>query len=530
MISRRTVLAMGGGLSLLPWVGKLAAQEAKQPSAGGVLRVAVYDDPRSIFSPIETGDLELTIGSKIFETLLRLKADNSFEGVLAESWKYSPDGTQYEFRLRDGIHFHDGKPLTSEDVAFSILQLGKKYNAFGSTLFANVTSADLPDARTVVFKLAKPMPPFPFLGMLAAFGPIAPKHLYDVADVLKNPQINTPVGSGPFRFKEWNRTSSIVLDRNPEYREKAQPYLDQIVFRIITDPGARAAAFEADEVDAGVNSPVSKADLKRIAELPFIAVDATGNKATEGVNALEVNLRRKELSDVRVRRAISMAIDRAFICNAVYSGMAAPARGPIRSDSFLFEPALPELALNVEEANKLLDEAGYPKGADGWRFTLNIDPNGDDLNVIGEYIKQAIANIGINGNIIVSDYATHNARIYTDYDFDLSIQVISTLVDPQISVFDYYWSKAISKGRWQTNATDYRNEEMDKAIDVAESAIDPEQRLAAVRQIQTIAARDLPLIPLVEYESHNVFNKRVQLGSTGPVWPLQNWADAWLEK
>ncbi|WP_195176051.1 ABC transporter substrate-binding protein [Mesorhizobium sp. INR15] len=529
MITRRTVLAIGG-LSMLPWVGKLAAQDAKKPAPGGVLRVAVYDDPRSIFSPIETGDLELTIGSKIFESLLRLKADNTFEGVLAESWKYSPDGKEYEFKLRDNTRFHDGQPLTSEDIAFSIMELGKKHNAFGSTLFANVIAADLPDAKTVVFKLSKPMPPFPFLGTLAAFAPIAPKHIYGTGDILKNPKNNTPIGTGPFRFKEWNRGSSIVLDRNPDYREKSEPYLDQVVFRIITDPGARAAAFEADEVDAGVNSPVSKADLKRLAELPFIAIDASGNKATEGVNAIEVNLRRKELSDVRVRRAISMSIDRNFICKAVYEGMAAPAHGPIRSDSFLFDAELPQLAFNVEEANKLLDDAGYPKGADGWRFNLNIDPNGDDLNVIGDYIKQALAGIGINGTIIVSDYATHNARIYTDYDFDLSVQVISTLVDPQISVFDYYWSKAISKGRWQTNATDYRNEEMDKAIEDAESAIEADQRLAALKQFQKIAARDLPLIPLVEYESHNVFNKRVQLGSLGPVWPLQTWADAWLEK
>lgn len=529
MIKRRTLLAVGG-LSMLPWGAFALAEEAKKPQPGGALRVLLYDDPRSVFSPVETGDLELTVGSKIFESLLRLRSDATFEGVLAESWDVSPDGKEYKFVLRDNIKFHDGEPLTSADIAFSILELGKKHNAFGSTLFANVVDAELPDEKTVIFKLSKPMPPFPFLGTLAAFAPIAPKHIYGEGDILKNPKLNTPVGSGPFLFKEWNRGSSIVLERNPNYRDGPEPYLEQIVFMIMPDPGARAAAFESDQADLGVNSPVSKADLKRLAELPFIFIDSQGNKATEGVNAIEVNLRRKELADVRVRRAISMAVDRQFICDAVYSGMATPAHGPIRSDSFLFAKDLPALSFDVAAANALLDEAGYPRGADGTRFSLNIDPNGDDLNTIGDYLKQALAAIGIAGNVIISDYATHNARVYTDYDFDLSIQVISTLVDPQISVFDYYWSKAIAKGRVQTNPTDYRNAEMDAAIELAEAAIEPEKRLEALKQFQDIAVRDLPLIPLVEYESHNVFNKRVQFTLNGPVWPLQTWADVWLAK
>lgn len=534
MITRRSVLqrsaAIVGGMTILPWVGKVLAEDAGTPTPGGVLRVVLYDDPRSIFSPIETGDLELTVGSKIFEHLLRMRDDGTFEGVLAESWTVAPDGLSYSFTLRDGTRFHDGKTLTSADVAFSIMVLNKKHNAFGATLFANVEEAELPDDKTVIFKLSKPVPPFPFLGTLAAFAPIAPKHIYDTDDILKNPANNHPIGSGPFKFKEWKRGTSIIVERNPDYREAPKPYLDQIVFLMVPDEGARAAAFEADEADVGVNSPVSKADLKRMEDMPFIFIDDKGNKATEGVNAIEVNLRRKELADVNVRRAISMAINRQFIADAVYQGMAAPAYGPIRSDSIWFDQGLPAPAFDAAAANKLLDDAGYAKGADGFRFALNIDPNGGDLQTIGEYLKQALAEIGIKGSVIISDYATHNARVYTDYDFDLSIQVISTLIDPQISVFDYYSSKAIAKGRVQTNPTDYRNAEMDKAIDDAETAIDSDARKAAMKSFQQIAARDLSLIPLVEYESHNVFNARVKLGSRGPVWPLQTWADLWLAK
>jgi peptide/nickel transport system substrate-binding protein len=108
------------------------------------------------------------------------------------------------------------------------------------------------------------------------------------------------------------------------------------------------------------------------------------------------------------------------------------------------------------------------------------------------------------------------------------VQVLSTLVDPQISNLNYFWSKGISKGRFQTNATDYRNAEMDEAIEVARTAIDPERRRVAMYEFQRLAVRDLPLIPLVEYESYNIFNKKVQGHSDGPMWPLQSWAGVWL--
>lgn len=530
-ISRRSILALGS-LSVLPWVQRVAAQDSGQPRTGGILRVILNSEPSSVFAPIEPGGSPMIVGSKLFETLLRVRHDGSFEGMLAESWSMAPDGREYRFRLRDNVRFHDKRPLTSEDVAFSMMQLWKKENTFGRVAFADVTAAETPDAVSVVFKLGQPMPPYPFLGMLAAFGSVAPQHVYGSGEIRRHPRINNPVGSGPFRFKEWSRGNYIILERNPDYREARKPFLDQVVFRIVPDAGARAAAFEAEEADVGTYGPVGVADLRRLSKLPYIVTDGTGNNGTVGTYAMEVNLRRKELADARVRQAINVAIDRGFICRTIFEGAARPARGPIRSSNSLFDPTLAEIAFDIERANKLLDEAGYAKGANGRRFNVNIDPNpfSPVLGVIADYLRQALAAIGIGATIRKSDGVTYNQRIYNDYNFDLTIQVFSTLVDPQISNLNYFWSKGISKGRFQTNATDYRSDEMDQIIEGARTEVDPEKRRAAMGQFQRIAMRDLPLIPLVEYDSYNVFNKRVQAHSNGPMWPLQSWSDVWLVK
>lgn len=530
MISRRSLLTIAG-LSIMPGAYAGETRQSSQPRAGGTLRVLLNSEPSSVFAPIEPGGSPMIVGSKIFETLLRIRTDGGFDGVLAESWGGSADGKEYTFRLRDGLRFHDNRPLTSEDVAFSMLRLWMKENTFGRVIFANVIAADTPDPRTVIFRLDQPAPPFPFLGMLAAFGSVAPKHIYEGGEIRRNPRTNNnPVGSGPFRFKEWSKGNYILLERNPAYWTPGRPLIEQIAFKVVPDAAARAAAFEAEEADVGTYSPVGIADIKRLAKLPYIVLDSAGTLGTSGTFAMEVNLRRKELADIRVRQALSLAINRRFICDTILEKTARPARGPLRSSNPFFDAALPELRFDVAAANQLLDEAGYPTAQGGVRFTVNLDPNpfSPALATVAEYLKQAFVQIGVATNIRRSDGVTYNQRIYNDYNFDLTVHVLSTLVDPQISNLNYFWSKGISKGRFQTNATDYRNEQMDMVIEEARTSIDPEKRRAAMREFQRLAARDLPLIPLVEYESYNIFSKRVQDHSNGPMWPLQSWADVWL--
>ena len=146
--------------------------------------------------------------------------------------------------------WHDGAPFTSADVAWSLMNVWKTLHGRGRATYANVERADTPDARTVVLHLSQPSPAI-MNALAAAESQVLPRHRYEGTDVLTNPLNNAPVGTGPFRFKEWRRGSAVVVERNPDYWDAGKPYLDAIVMRFIPDGAGRSAALETGEALLG---------------------------------------------------------------------------------------------------------------------------------------------------------------------------------------------------------------------------------------------------------------------------------------
>jgi ABC-type transport system substrate-binding protein len=251
MISRRMVLTAA---ALVLAIGGAQAQ-----TRGGTLNVLVQPEPPTLMLGInQQGPVEL-VGSKIYQTLLTYDFALKPQPGLAKSWTQSPDGMTYTFKLQENVKWHDGKPFTSADVVFSTKTFLPEVNPRARAVLAHVADVEAPDAQTVVFKMKQPFGPF--LGSFVPSNmPMVPKHIYEGTDFRTNPANQTPIGTGPFKFKEWQRGQYIHLVRNDDYWKPGLPYLDAIYFRVLPDASARAFALETQQAD--VAGPDTVASIK----------------------------------------------------------------------------------------------------------------------------------------------------------------------------------------------------------------------------------------------------------------------------
>ncbi|HEY0124514.1 MAG TPA: ABC transporter substrate-binding protein [Rhizobium sp.] len=516
---------------LLPSIGAFAAEE--KPPTGGTLNFIVEPEPPTILALAHTAGGTQKISPKITEGLLAYEFDLTPKPQLATEWSISADGLTYTFKLRPNVKWHDGKPFTSADVAYSI-ELLKQVHPRGRGTFANVTAVETPDPLTAIFKLSKPAP-YLLTALYAAESPIVPKHVYEntkIADVPISPNGSAPIGTGPFIFKEWVRGSHIILARNPDYWDAGKPYLDQIVVRFVPDGAARAAGFETGEFDLGGDNPIPLADLERIKALPNIGIDARGYETKGDLTQLIFNLDNEYLKDVRVRRAIAHAIDLNVVLNTVWYGYGHISPTPI---SVLlpryYDASIKPYAFDLKAAQQLLDDAGYKPDASGTRFTLRLTHNSynEGFKRVAEYLKQNLARIGIVATIDSYDFSTYIQKVYTERAFDLTTEYLGNQFDPTLGVQRIYWSKNFKLGLPFSNASHYANPEVDRLLEAASVEIDDAKRKQEFNDFQKIIADEIPVINLIALENVTVFNKRVKNHTIGAEGVQANFADVYIK-
>ena len=239
----------------------------------------------------------------------------------------SDDARTLTFKLRENVKWHDGVPFTSADVKYTFEEILKKHHPRGRATFANLEQVDTPDRHTAIFKLSKPSA-YMLAALSASESPILPKHLFEKGDPTTSPLLAAPVGTGPFKFAEWQRGKFIRLVRNPDYWVRASR-LETVIVRFIPDAGARAVALETGELDLSGGDPVPLADLKRIDALPSLEITTEGYSMFGAMYYFEFNMRDPQFKDVRVRQAIAHAIDRDFVAKNTWFGYASAATGPI---------------------------------------------------------------------------------------------------------------------------------------------------------------------------------------------------------
>ena len=459
------------------------------------------------------------VSSNMFDGLITY--DENFKPVpqLALSWDEAADRKSITFHLRKDVKWHDGKPFTSADVQYSIMEVSKKVHPIARPTFAQIIAVDTPDPYTAVFRLAQPSPViWAYLDTSSAF--IFPKHLYEGTNPLTNPYNSSPVGNGAFIFKEWSRGNYIRLIRNPYYWDKSKPHVDELIFRIIPDASARSVALQNGSVQYAPLTPVSLIEAKRLGESPDLTIDTKGWRSNAPMFFFDFNLRQKRFQDLRVRQAIAHAINRKQLAQAVFYGFATPATGPVPSyQTRFYNPDTPQYDYDPQKAEALLDAAGYPRDASGVRMRFNHlnHTYGEDYQRAGAFIQQQLKRIGVEVTLVNSDLPTYLRRIYTDHDFDTMNVFYAAFADPQIGVHRRFWSKNIIAGAPWSNGTGYSSPEMDSNIEATQVEQDPAKRDFLIKQMQVIAQRDLPSITLAELKFFRIYSSKLQGINTTPI-------------
>jgi len=530
-LHRRTLLAGAGAVGATALTRRAGAQGGPSPRSGGILTVAADTEPRNLNPAMVASNGVFYVASKVIEPLAEMTTEgDGLAPRLATRWEGSPDGRSVTFTLREGVNWHDGRPFSSADVAFSAMRLWKPLQNLGRVVFKSLEAVDTPDARTAIFRFSEPTPFQMIRNAVPGLASVVPRHLYEVGDIAANPANTRLVGTGPFRFAEHRPGEFYRLDRNPSYWEAGRPYLDQIVFRVLPDRGAIAAALEANQIQLAAFSAVPLADMERLARVPGIAVIPQGYDGITYQLTVEINHRRKELADARVRRAIAHAIDRKFVVDTIFLGYAKPSTGPVPAfDKQFYTSDVPSTPFDRRRAEALLDEAGLPRGANGMRFSLRLLPAPwfEQTRQFGDYLRQALRAVGIDAQIVNSDAPAHLRAVYTDHAFDLAIGSPVYRNDPAISTTILYES-GLPAGVPFANQYGYASAEMDGLIRRAAGTIDTAERSALYKSFQKLAGTELPLIHVAEFTFITVARRSVMNVANNPRWATSHWADTWL--
>lgn len=524
-----SIVTLGAALT----AQQVAAQDnGAEPRRGGTVFVHMNTE-QGVLNPAlraSTGVYQIT--GRFMEPLID-KTYDGYVGVLATEWSSSEDGKAITFKLRDGVRWHDGEAFQCDDVAFSAMELWKPLLNYSSTLQANLESVDCPDPLTAVFNYSQPMPLDLIVAAMPDLGHPVPKHLYEGTDILKNPANQAPVGTGPFKFQEYQRGQYIIGVRNDDYwRGPDYPYLDRVIWRFIPDKAAGAAALEAGELHESGFNGISMADLERLGNDPRFDMGTQGFENNVAHSTVEFNLRNPILADLRVRQAVYHGLDLDFAINTIMRGFAKPGHGPVPSvGGANYTDDVPVYEYDVEKAKALLDEAGYPAGSDGIRFKLRHRPApwGEYTQLWGEYFAQAMKEIGIQVDLVTNDAPGFLNGVYRDHDFDTANGWHQFRSDPAVSTTVWLRSGAPVGTAW-SNQFGYESAEMDQLIDAAAEELDPEKRADLYHQIQRLAMTDLPVIFAIEHPFVGITNKKLMNHHNTPRWDSSSWYDLWIDE
>ncbi|CAH1692857.1 Peptide/nickel transport system substrate-binding protein [Hyphomicrobiales bacterium] len=521
----KTVLTLGRAALVFLFLGSAGWAQ----SQGGRVTWALINEDATLNPINSTATGPAIIGPKIFEGLVRYDEKLDPQPELATQWSVSEDGLTYTFTLRPNVKWHDGQPFTAEDVKFSLERL-KAAHPRGRVTFSSVSAIETPDPQTVVVKLSRPAP-FLLTALAASESPIVPAHIYKDVDASAPAPDRAIIGTGPFIFKEWKRGNSVLLARNPNYWDQGKPYLDEILFRFVPDAAARAAAFEAKEIDIGGDGVIAAAEIARIKQVPHLLIDEK-RSTYEGTHRMLIfNFDTPVLQDRKVRQALSHAIDRKAVNNLIWFGQAVDSPTPISPSLAKFHnPNIKGYAFDPALANKLLDEAGYPKKNDGYRFKLRISANNSIDPRISFLFQQQLKAVGVDSEIQRGDRAAYLKRIYTDRDFDLTTEALANAFDPTIGVQRVYWSKAFKVGVPFANPGHYSNPEVDTLLEAAAVELNADKRRELFLKFQEVVHNDAASVDLVDPPSATVVNRRVKNYFVGGNGLSHNFASTYIDK
>jgi peptide/nickel transport system substrate-binding protein len=434
------------------------------PSPGGTLTIAVPDEPPGLdptTSPAAA--IARIVYNNLLEGLVKLNMQGEVVRALAERYAVSIDGTAYIFTLRRGVKFHNGRALTADDVKFTLERdLDPNTGHPHRSYYEDIQDIQAIDTHTVRIALQKPNAMFIF-NLARANSAIIPK---EEVERLKS----HPIGTGPFQFREWVQGDRIILTKFKDYYEPGVPSLDRVVFRFIQDPSAQMAALRTGDVDViGVGmSPESALELK--GDPAFRVIE--GLTTTDVIVAM--NNSKPPFSDIRVRKAITYAINRDEVIKGSTFGMAKP----IGSHMDPLNPYYVDLShlyeYDPQKAKQLLAEAGYPQG---FECVLRLAEPYLAYRRAGEIIASQLATVGVKAKIELIEWGQWLARIYRQADYDMTVMGHAEPFDIDIYTNPQYYFR-------------YNNPQLQALLKEADSSLDDAKRKALYERAQRMIAED----------------------------------------
>ena len=522
------VSALALGIAAISTVGAIA--NAETPEKGGT--VVYLSSKIPSLNPLHSAYEVGLVTSQIFASLVRMDENNEIAPYLAESWKISDDGKTYTFNLAKNAKFHDGSPITSEDLAFSF-DVIQKHHRFGKQMFGPIKSYEYPDANTLVMHLSKPHGPLLLAATTPRQLPILSKTVYGQAeDFMKQDAHKNPVGSGPFKIGDRKTDEYVSIVRNDDHFVEGLPYLDRIIYQNVQDKTAKRIGLRQNQFQlARTDSVMRFSDIKEFSTLEHLSLEEYKGIAG-GAIVLEFNNRKEPLNNKKVRQAIAYAINRGQISDVLHGGFTKASRSPLPATNVFFNDQLKGYPFDADKANALLDEAGYPKKDDGTRFELNLiyiaPPFMPDFNTLpSEFIAASLKKIGVKVKLEPLQGFAGWAKRSAAWDFDMSINWPGDKTDPAIGVSRLYVCDNI-KNQAYTNTSGYCNKKVDEIFANAAAEADTEKRRQLYAEVQDILLEDMPMLWLFDTPSLFFAHKDLFFPSYGTAenWDVMYWKKA----
>ncbi len=477
------------------------SSDASEP---GTVNFLIESMPTNLDPRIGTDAQSQHLDGLIFDGLVNLDAQMNIVPDLAERWE-TPDPRTYVFHLRHGVKFHDGRPFTSADVkyTFDSLMHGEVTTVKRGT-FPMLESVETPDPYTVVFHLSEPYASFVWNLTAMAMGivPAGSGHT----------PTSDPIGTGPFRFVSMVQDQDVVLARNPDYFGGA-PKIPEVRFRVVPDAITRALELRKGTADIGGVTSLTPDMVDALAKEPGLVVD---DQPGTVIQYVAFNFDDPILSHREVRQALAYATDRASLIRYLLRGQARAASGLLPPNHWAFEPNVRQYPYDPAQAERLLDAAGFPRGADGVRFHVTMKTSTEEsARLLSEALAGEWRRVGVVLDLRPLETATFLSDVSRGSFQLYSLRWVGANNDPDI--FDYVFnSKRMPP--LGANRGHYRNPALDALIQQEKVEMDRDKRKAILSQIQKIVAEDEPYINLWYVDNVCVHRTRVtgiKLAPTG---------------
>jgi peptide/nickel transport system substrate-binding protein len=484
-------------LLVLLWTG------CSRKPAGDTAVMIIESSPTNLDPRVGTDAFSERIDKLLFDSLVRRDDHFNVQPWLAERWEV-PDPLTYVFHLRHDVKFHDGRPLTSADVKYTLdsMMSGKIRTAKTST-YRFIDHIEAPDAYTVIIKLKEPWATLLWNLADGAFG-VVPENASETFN-------QTPTGSGPYRFLNMTADKDVWVARNDAYwGGKAK--IPKIQFLVVPDATTRALELRKGSADAAINA-IAVDSIPQLAKQPNLVVDRAPGTIFAYIG---LNLRDPILKDLRVRQSIAYAIDREALIHYLWRDMARPASSVLPTQSWAYNGNTQQYPHDPAKARQILDAAGYKPGPDGIRFHLTMKTSTEEsTRLLAAVMQQQLHDVGIALDIRSFEFATFYSDVVKGSYQVYSLRWIGGNEDPDIfeNVFD-----SASFAPKRANRSYYSNPRVDQLILEGRSTVNQEQRKKAYYEIQEIIAHDLPYIDLWYFDNvlvHTSRLKNVELSPSG---------------